>query len=125
MRIGATEPSESADKADKTPRENAMSHTALKLDLDGELSIREISTLHARLMDARTSEEPVTLDGEHVVRVDTPGLQLLASFVSERASCGRQTSWSAASAALRDGARLLGLESLLALDSLQTDSETH
>lgn len=125
MEIRTTEPSESADNADKTPREIVMSQTALKLDLDGELSIREISTLHARLMEARRSEGPVTLDGRHIVRVDTPGLQLLASFVTERARCGRQTWWTAASDVLRDGARLLGLESLLALDSLQTDSETH
>lgn len=125
MHAKATDSSASADRSDKTPLEMDMAHTAMKLDLDGELSIREISALHAKLMEARGHDEPVTLDGEDIVRVDTPGLQLLAGFVMERKSCGRQTSWCAASDALRSGARLLGLESLLALDSLQTGSETH
>ncbi|WP_370299420.1 lipid asymmetry maintenance protein MlaB [Abyssibacter sp.] len=102
-----------------------MTTQSVTVDLDGEVSIREIASLHARLMDARNSEQPVTLDGEDVSRVDTPGLQLLAGFVMERARCGRETGWSAASVALLDGARLLGMEAMLALDHLPATAETH
>ncbi|WP_348674708.1 STAS domain-containing protein [uncultured Abyssibacter sp.] len=102
-----------------------MTNPSVTVDLNGELSIREIATLHAQLMDARNSEQPVTLDGQDIVRVDTPGLQLIASFVTERKRFGRQTDWSAASEVLVDGARLLGLESVLALDSLPDTTETH
>ena len=102
-----------------------MNLPVFTIDLDGEVSIREIAALHSKLMSARNSDDPVALDGEHVMSVDTPGLQLLASFVSERASCGRATSWTSASDVLVKGARMLDLEELLALKTDLPSPETH
>ncbi len=66
---------------------------------------------------AKLLEEPgtVTLDISAVQRIDTAGLQVIATFVRERESQGRQVQWHGEAPALSNAARLLGLGALLKL----------
>lgn len=66
----------------------------------------------AKLLDESAS---VTLDISAVQRIDTAGLQVIAAFVHERESQGRQVQWRGQAPALSNAVRLLGLSHLLRL----------
>ena len=66
----------------------------------------------------------VTLDISAVQRIDTAGLQVIATFVRERDSHGRQVEWRGVAPAVMATARLLGLTSLLKLPAAAEAAET-
>jgi ABC-type transporter Mla MlaB component len=70
----------------------------------------------AKLLDAPGT---VTLDISAVQRIDTAGLQVIATFVRERESQGRQVQWRGEAPAMSNAARLLGLDALLKLTTQQ------
>jgi anti-anti-sigma regulatory factor len=61
------------------------------LRLVGDLEIGNAAELHARLLEALASGEPIQVEMEAVTGVDLTGLQLLA--VVERAAQARGVAW--------------------------------
>jgi ABC-type transporter Mla MlaB component len=57
----------------------------------------------------------VALEVGKVERVDTSTMQLLCAFVRDRAAQQRRVEWTGDTRVIRDAARLLGVESMLAL----------
>jgi ABC-type transporter Mla MlaB component len=80
-----------------------------------ECTVADASSLKAGL--AKLLDEPgtVTLDISAVQRIDTAGLQVIATFVRERESHGREVQWHGQAPAIANAARLLGLSALLKL----------
>ncbi len=80
-----------------------------------ECTVADAGTLKTGL--AKLLEEPgmVTLDVSAVQRIDTAGVQVIATFIRERESHGRQVQWRGEAPALTNAARLLGLGALLKL----------
>jgi ABC-type transporter Mla MlaB component len=58
---------------------------------------------------------PVALEVGRVERVDTSTMQLLCAFVRDRAAQQRKVDWVGDTRVIRDAARLLGVELMLAL----------
>ncbi|MHB1871565.1 MAG: STAS domain-containing protein [Steroidobacteraceae bacterium] len=73
----------------------------------------------ARLRDVLCARLPqpgvVVLDATAVARVDTAALQLLAAFVRDRRLAGGPVEWRAVSEELTDAARVLGMDTMLAI----------
>ncbi len=80
-----------------------------------ECTVADTAALKSGL--AKLLDEPgaVTLDIGSVQRIDTAGLQVIATFVRERESLGRAVEWRGAAPALTAAAKLLGLSALLKL----------
>ena len=80
-----------------------------------ECTIADASSLKTGLAKLLDESGPVTLDISAVRRIDTAGLQVIATFVRERESHGREVQWRGNAPALSTAAKLLGLSSLLKL----------
>ena len=80
-----------------------------------ECTVADASTLKSGLAKLLEDSGVVTLDIGAVQRIDTAGLQVIATFVRERESRGRQVEWRGTAPALTAAAKLLGLSSLLKL----------
>lgn len=84
--------------------------------LVGRLGVSEAADTQRRLDAALAPQRPIALDAAKLNGVDTAGLQLLAAFYRAAHTRGLNPQWIETSAALREGARLLGLEALLNLE---------
>jgi anti-anti-sigma regulatory factor len=84
------------------------------VSLGDTLTIAEAASMHSDLMK-RLGEKQTVLDASALTRVDTAGLQLLASFVRTAEARGARIEWRGAQPALRESARRLGLEGALRL----------
>jgi anti-anti-sigma regulatory factor len=80
-----------------------------------ECTIADASSLKTSLTKLLDEPGVVTLDIGAVRRIDTAGLQVIATFVRERESHGRQVQWRGSAPALSAAAQLLGLGALLKL----------
>ena len=80
-----------------------------------ECTVADASTLKSGLAKLLDDTGVVTLDVSAVQRIDTAGLQVIATFVRERESLGRQVEWRGTTPALTAAAKLLGLSSFLKL----------
>jgi phospholipid transport system transporter-binding protein len=80
-----------------------------------ECTVADSSSLKSGLAKLVDESDVVTLDISAVQRIDTAGLQVIAAFVRERESHGRQVQWQGSAPALSTAARLLGLSALLKL----------
>jgi phospholipid transport system transporter-binding protein len=80
-----------------------------------ECTVADSSSLKSGLAKLLDESDVVTLDISAVQRIDTAGLQVIAAFVRERESHGRQVQWQGSAPALSTAARLLGLSALLKL----------
>ncbi len=80
-----------------------------------ECTVADANTLKTGLAKLLDSAAAVTLDISAVQRIDTAGLQVIAAFVRERESHGRQVQWHGDAPALTAAAQLLGLNALLKL----------
>jgi anti-anti-sigma regulatory factor len=90
-----------------------------------ECTVADASTLKSGLAKLLDDSGVVTLDIGAVRRIDTAGLQVIATFVRERESHGRQVEWRGTAPALTAAAKLLGLGSLLKLPtSVEPSVET-
>lgn len=87
-----------------------------EIRLVGHLGVSEAAAAQRRLDVALAQQRPVSLDATKLNGVDTAGLQLLAAFYRAAHLRELNPQWIEASAALREGARLLGLEALLNLE---------
>lgn len=80
-----------------------------------ECTVADASSLKSGLAKLLDTTEAVTLDISAVQRIDSAGLQVIATFVRERESQGRQVRWRGDAPALTAAAQLLGLNALLNL----------
>jgi ABC-type transporter Mla MlaB component len=85
------------------------------LALAAECTVAEADSLKADLMRLLVDSRAVSLDVSGLQRIDTAGLQLLAAFVRDRRTAGRQVKWLGQAPALEAAADLLGLRSMLEL----------
>jgi anti-anti-sigma regulatory factor len=79
------------------------------------LTIEQAAAMHD-LLHPHLGQALITIEAGAVQRVDAAGLQLLTAFVQAVETRNGCIRWQAPSAALRDGARLLGLAGALGLD---------
>ena len=89
-----------------------------------DCTVADAGTLKSGLAKLLDDEGVVALDISAVQRIDTAGLQVIATFVRERDSHGRQVEWRGEAPALTAAARLLGLTSLLKLPAAAEAAET-
>jgi ABC-type transporter Mla MlaB component len=80
-----------------------------------ECTVADTGALKSGLAKLLEDSNVVTLDIGAVQRIDTAGLQVIATFVRERESQGRQVQWRGDAPALAAAAKLLGLSSILKL----------
>jgi ABC-type transporter Mla MlaB component len=103
-------------RAAKTPGSDTESETGSgAFAVAAECTVADASTLKAGLAKLVDDSGVVTLDVSAVQRIDTAGLQVIATFVRERESHGRRVEWRGTAPALVAAAKLLGLSSFLKL----------
>jgi ABC-type transporter Mla MlaB component len=86
-----------------------------ELSLAAECTVADAGALKSGLAKLLDETGVVTLDIGSVQRIDTAGLQVIATFVRERESHGRQVEWRGTAPSLVAAAKLLGLSALLKL----------
>lgn len=84
-----------------------------RIELGPALVLATATELHGRLAGLLAEPAPVVLDVAAVTRIDTAGLQLLHAFIEARRTEQRDSRWENLGAAVRDAAKLLGLQSML------------
>jgi len=87
----------------------------VSLMLAAECTVAEADSLKSDLVRLLADSRTATLDVSAVQRIDTAGLQLLAAFVRDRRTSGRQMRWRGRAPALQAAADLLGLRGMLEL----------
>ena len=80
-----------------------------------ECNISVAQDLYDTLQAALGAQCPVVLDATHVERVDTAVLQMLCAFVRDAQASGIVVQWQQPSPALENAARLLNVQTCLAL----------
>jgi phospholipid transport system transporter-binding protein len=80
-----------------------------------ECTVADASALKAGLAKLVDESDAVTLDVGAIQRIDTAGLQVIATFIRERESQGRQVRWHGYAPALASAVKLLGLGDLFKL----------
>ncbi len=83
--------------------------------LGAETSISKIKALHDDLQTALAAGNPVTINADNVVYIDTACLQLLCSFTKEASEHQLTISWSRPSDYFIEQAKQLGLDTALGL----------
>ena len=83
--------------------------------LASNCSVKDAAELKQSLCAHLEESATVALNVGSVERVDTSTMQLLCAFVRDRAAQQRKVEWAGDTRVIRDAARLLGVESMLAL----------
>jgi len=101
----------------RTTTDTGIEHNAERgtFAMAAECTVSDASTLKTSLGKLLEDSGAVTLDISAVQRIDTAGLQVIATFVRERESQGRQVLWRGSAPALSAAVKLLGLSGLLRL----------
>jgi anti-anti-sigma regulatory factor len=103
-------------RAAKTPGADTEHKTGSgAFAIAAECTVADAGSLKAGLAKLLDHSSVVTLDVSAVQRIDTAGLQVIATFVRERESHGRQVEWRGTAPALAAAAKLLGLSAFLKL----------
>lgn len=89
---------------------------ASTLRLAGRLSICEAHALHDTLISAERLDA-VDLDASELEHIDTPAIQLLVAFFTQREQQGRKTRWAEVSDVLISAASLLGVTRKIAINT--------
>jgi ABC-type transporter Mla MlaB component len=83
--------------------------------LTSSCALKDAAALKQALCQHLQTDVAVSIDAGSVERIDTSTMQLLCAFVRDRTARQAKVEWVGASRALREAARLLGVESMLAL----------
>ena len=83
--------------------------------LASNCNVKDAAELKQSLCHYVDDSAPVALEVGKVERVDTSTMQLLCAFVRDRAAQELKVEWRGDTSVIRDAARLLGVESMLAL----------
>lgn len=94
------------------PAPAAVATGPVAVKLPSGLQIRNAGEV-ANLLRAALGSRDLRLDASDVSTVDTAGVQLLVAAIASARRAGAKHEWLAASPALRDAARRLGVEALL------------
>lgn len=110
-------PKRRAGRIDRAPlARTARSGSGVgRLVLGGECTLAEADGLKRSLGRLLAEPRPVRLEVSGLQRIDTAGLQLLATFVRDRRTAGRLTEWRGRAPALDAAADVLGLRGMLEL----------
>jgi len=92
-----------------------IEHKTGPFALGAEVTIADAGQLKSGLEKLLNDTEVVILDISAVQRIDTAGLQVIAAFIRERESQGRQCQWQGAAPAVTAAIKLLGLDAVLKL----------
>ena len=92
-----------------------VEHKTGSFAVAAECTVADARSLKTGLSKLLEESGIVTLDISAVQRIDTAGLQVIATFIRERESHGRQVQWRGNAPALSSAAKLLGLSTLLKL----------
>jgi ABC-type transporter Mla MlaB component len=87
--------------------------------LTSNCNVKDAAELKESLCHYVDDSAPVALEVGKVERVDTSTMQLLCAFVRDRAAHQRKVEWRGDTSVIRDAARLLGVESMLALPAAE------
>ena len=93
-----------------------------ELAIAAECTVADASSLKSGLAKLLGESESVTLDISAVQRIDTAGLQVIAAFIRERESQGRQVQWRGHAPVISAAAGLLGLGALLKLPTAEVET---
>lgn len=93
----------------------AAASPAVVVALASNCVVKDAAAFKVSLCAIADSDEPVVFDAGSVERIDTATIQLLCAFVRDRVGRNKTVVWQGASAALQESARLLGVQTLLAL----------
>lgn len=116
MRSSTKSPKRKRASAAAAPDAQVVSAAAAPtVALASNASVKDAVALKDSLCAVANADEPVVLDASSVERVDTATIQLLCVFVRERMARNQTVVWQNASAAMLEAARLLGVQTLLAL----------
>lgn len=83
------------------------------IKLPGECQLASIASLHNGLLAVQELAEPVTLDVGQLERVDTASMQLILTFILDRATAERAVKISGTSTAWSEAVNTLGFSRLL------------
>lgn len=83
--------------------------------LASNCNVKDAAELKQSLCHYVDDSTPVALEVGKLERVDTSTMQLLCAFVRDRATQQRKVEWVGDTRVIRDAARLIGVESMLAL----------
>ncbi len=83
------------------------------ITLPDECQLAGIDTLQRRLLAVQEHAQPVTLEVGGLARVDTASMQLILTFILDRATSERSVKISGASVAWNEAVSTLGLSRLL------------
>ncbi len=115
-RVKAAKPAPRAASRPAPPVEQPRQRAGLKLE--ASCTLRDSMDMQFQLLAVDFGESEILLDGSAVENIDTAGLQMLVAFAKHYSARGRRIQWTAASAELLRGSRLLGLASELGLEDL-------
>jgi ABC-type transporter Mla MlaB component len=87
--------------------------------LASNCNVKDAAELKQTLCVHLDDAEPVTVDVGSVERVDTSTMQVLCAFVRDRSAQERKVEWLGDASVVRDAARLLGVESMLCLPTIE------
>lgn len=107
-RAAAAQPAKAAARK-AAPAKRSASRVA---SLANDCTIAQAGELKSRLAKVVSAPGAVTVDLSSVRRIDTAGFQVLAAFIRERHSAGRDVQCKGASEAFTVTANLLGLGAL-------------
>jgi|SRR6185437_4306602 len=110
--------------ARSTPVAGAEKAASGSFAVAAECTVADAGSLKTGLAKLLDHSGIVTLDIGAVQRIDTAGLQVIATFLRERESHGREVQWRGSAPALLNAAKLLGLGDLLKLPTAQQAVET-
>lgn len=85
-------------------------------------TIKDAAALKQALCAVVEMPSAVTLDVRGLERIDTAAVQVLCAFVRQRVAAAHAVKWQGMSEALREAARLLGVQSLLSLPPAEAAS---
>jgi ABC-type transporter Mla MlaB component len=123
--VAATRATRRGRGSRSTPADGTEQTTAGSLFvIRAECTIADVALLKSDLAKLLDEPEVVILDVSTVQRIDTAGLQVIATFIRERESHSRQVQWRGHAAALASAVKLLGLSALLKLPATEEPVET-
>ena len=98
----------------------AAEQPASSVVLASSCAVKDAAALKKSLCRHLQAEAEVSIDVRSVERIDTSTMQLLCAFVRARAARQAKVTWLGDSRALREAARLLGVQAMLALPAEAT-----
>lgn len=102
-----------------TPHES----TARPIELPARLTISEVADWHQSILETVAAAPALTLEAGSVERIDTAGLQCLASLARSSRTRGQSLSWRSVSPEIMSGAERLGLVGALDLPAEEPTEE--